>query len=411
MQDQINIFKISDLVGQKNDTQSKTLFTRKYNKIKNSQAVVEISSFKVANKSGNGGNVTVLKKKKDKSHNTSDIMWYHDEKMEYFRHLQESLPKKIKLFNQKKLSHNEQKKLQQEIEDIKNLKEENDYHEKTRDLISKYKDSETRNFESNDDSKGVMKYAQKYDNIEKKKLAEEYCRLLNNGMMINSNELVFQNNFCTECGSETKYIESFVTCIECGLVSSNSTHEFQISYKDLCDTMIKTNFAYKRTNRFKEILATLQAKENTGIPAFVLNAVKIEINKEYKKDLQTIDIKKMKEYLKKLSLTAYYDHAPNILNSINGIRAINIPEFIEDKFLQMFDLIQEPFEVVKTKVAPNRLSFLSYNYCFFKFCELLELEDLKKHFSLLKSVDKLRLQDKIWEGICDILDWEYIPSI
>jgi hypothetical protein len=30
---------------------------------------------------------------------------------------------------------------------------------------------------------------------------------------------------------------------------------------------------------------------------------------------------------------------------------------------------------------------------------------------LLKSRDKLKIQDKIWEKICEELDWPFYPSI
>ena len=50
-------------------------------------------------------------------------------------------------------------------------------------------------------------------------------------------------------------------------------------------------------------------------------------------------------------------------------------------------------------------------YVLYKFSELLELNDLLKHFSLLKSREKLQQQDAIWKNICKELQWEFIPSI
>jgi len=58
-----------------------------------------------------------------------------------------------------------------------------------------------------------------------------------------------------------------------------------------------------------------------------------------------------------------------------------------------------------------RKNFLSYSYVLHKFCQLLELDHLLKHFPLLKSREKLHQQDKIWKLICRDLQWEYIPSI
>ena len=79
-----------------------------------------------------------------------------------------------------------------------------------------------------------------------------------------------------------------------------------------------------------------------------------------------------------------------------------------EKLRIMFKQIQIPFE----KYCPkSRINFLSYSYVLHKFCELLELDDFIKCFPLLKSREKLIIQDKIWEKICFDLRWEYIPSV
>jgi hypothetical protein len=198
--------------------------------------------------------------------------------------------------------------------------------------------------------------------------------------------------------------------MDCGLVSEHSIPDYQHSYQTYQDTTYHTTFSYKRSNRFKEILSTIQAKEHIDIPNNVLNAIEDEINKENNLNRIDIDVAKIRFYLKKLSLTQYYDHIPNILKKINGIKAITIPIEIEDKFLEMFQTIQEPFETVRKQVCPLRQSFLSYHFVFYKFCELLDLHEYKHCFTLLKSNEKLKIQDEIWKGICKILNWEYIRS-
>jgi hypothetical protein len=59
----------------------------------------------------------------------------------------------------------------------------------------------------------------------------------------------------------------------------------------------------------------------------------------------------------------------------------------------------------------ERKNFLSYNYCLYKFCELLGLPH-KSLFKLLKGDKKLEKQDEIFKKICEDseLDWEFIPS-
>ena len=73
----------------------------------------------------------------------------------------------------------------------------------------------------------------------------------------------------------------------------------------------------------------------------------------------------------------------------------------------MFMMIQEPWEIYKPK---GRKKFLSYSYILYKFCELLELDDLLEYFPLLKSPEKLKEQDQVWKKFCGYLKWEYYPT-
>ena len=283
----------------------------------------------------------------------------------------------------------------------------------TQEVISRYQSlarTETTVGLKRDTRGAITRHIAKYDNVEKDRLTEEYCRLVNNGLMIDTNKLIFDTSRCQVCGGDTKISDGFVSCCDCGTVADNSVQDFQFSYKDMCEQVGRNSFSYKRINRFQEILSTLQGKENTEIPSDVMNAVQQEINKEWEPDLNSLNTVKIKYYLRKLSLTNYYEHAPHILNKINGIPPIQIPYEVEEKLKEMFLLIQEPFEKVKSEVCPKRISFLSYHFVLYKFCQLLELHEYQHCFTLLKSIDKLKLQDRIWKGICEIRGWPYYTS-
>jgi hypothetical protein len=64
-----------------------------------------------------------------------------------------------------------------------------------------------------------------------------------------------------------------------------------------------------------------------------------------------------------------------------------------------------------------RANFLSYPYLFYKFVELLGLEDYKKYVELLKSDEKLKTQDVYWKKLMNELSaidpnlWVFIPTI
>ena len=108
-------------------------------------------------------------------------------------------------------------------------------------------------------------------------------------------------------------------------------------------------------------------------------------------------IKLVKSYLKKLGYSKYYEHIPHIINRLNGQNAPFMSREDEEKLRHMFREIQPSF---KKHCPKGRRNFLSYGYVLYKFCELLEMDEYLACFPLLKNRDKLYLQDKTWQKIC-----------
>jgi hypothetical protein len=136
------------------------------------------------------------------------------------------------------------------------------------------------------------------------------------------------------------------------------------------------------------------------------------VRAEFKKNRisRTSEIKpsKVKQYLKKLGYSAYYENIHTIANTISGMPMLKLSPELEKKLKDMFNLIQDPFYRHK---SPKRKNFLSYNYVLYKFCELLGEDDLLIHFPLLKCQKNLHIQDTIWRKICEELSWEYIATV
>ena len=213
------------------------------------------------------------------------------------------------------------------------------------------------------------------------------CDTCDKEMTFSANEALF---FCDMCGHQ-----EFV------LIDSDKP-----SYKDPPREV--TYYAYKRINHFNEWLAQFQAKESTEIPEDIFQAILEELKKERITNPESIKPTKVREILKKLKCTNFYEHVPYILNRINGKNAPVMSREIEEKLRFMFKEIQSSFVKHRPK---NRSNFLSYSYVLYKFCELLELDDYLQCFPLLKNRDKLYNQDKIWQLICKDLSWEFIRSI
>ena len=213
---------------------------------------------------------------------------------------------------------------------------------------------------------------------------------------------------CPVCESEMHFAqnEAMLGCPDCGYQDFILVDSEKPSYKDPPREI--SYFAYKKINHLNEWLAQFQAKETTEIPQEIFEQIQTELKKERIVDTAKLKPSKLREILKKLKLSKYYEHVAHIMNRLNGVQAPVLSREVEDKLRFMFREIQPSF----IKHCPKgRSNFLSYSYVLYKFCQLLELDEFLPCFPLLKSREKLYMQDKIWESICNDMGWEFIKSI
>jgi len=213
---------------------------------------------------------------------------------------------------------------------------------------------------------------------------------------------------CPMCDNEMHFSqnEAMLGCPKCGYQDFILIDSEKPSYKEPPREI--SYFAYKKINHLNEWLAQFQAKETTEIPQEIFDQIQAELKKERISDTLKLKPSKLRDILKKLKLSKYYEHVAHIMNRLNGIQAPVLSREVEDKLRYMFREIQPSF----IKHCPKgRSNFLSYSYVLYKFCQLLELDEFLPCFPLLKSREKLFMQDKIWQCICDDMGWEFIKSI
>ena len=236
-------------------------------------------------------------------------------------------------------------------------------------------------------------YLQLEDPAMARNTVEEYddpwttCEMCNNEMIMCLNEA---NLTCSKCGHQ-----EFI------LVDSDKP-----SYKDPPREVCY--YAYKKINHFNEWLAQFQAKESTEIPNEIYDTILIQLKKERITNMSALKPTKLREILRKMKASKYYEHIPHIINRLNGQNAPFMSREDEEKLRHMFREIQPSF---KKHRPAGRRNFLSYGYILYKFCELLEMDEYLGCFPLLKNRDKLYLQDKTWEKICADQTWEYIRTV
>ena len=286
-------------------------------------------------------------------------------------------------------------------------------------LLNDYYNNNYSRTKGKSTSKGILDFFTETDNkledtgdtdiVYKEDILSRYISNINDEYLNKNFEDIEDNiHICINCNNNMLYKskESEIYCDTCGytdIILINNEKSFnkeiprEISY-----------FSYKRINHFNEWLAQFQAKETTDIPNEIYQKVSDELKKNINLDIKNITNKLVRDILKKLKLSKYYEHIPNISNIITGRTAPILTLHSEEILRSMFKDIQNPF----MKHCPvYRKNFLSYSYVLHKFCQLLELDEFLIYFPLLKSREKLQQQDKIWNNICLELDWQYIPSI
>ena len=242
----------------------------------------------------------------------------------------------------------------------------------------------------------------------KTKLVNEYLACTNN-KYINHKDGEFVNDTCKNC-FKGKMInlqfDAISICCECGkqdvLLAEQNRPIMVHDKKD------NSHYSYKRINHFREWCNQVQGKESTDIPDEVFEKILNELKKEKITDTKSITPKQMRSILKKIRTHKYYEHAPYIINRINGVPPPQFSPELEQTLANMFMQTQPLF----IKYAPaNRLNFISYSYILHKFFLCLEMKDYAKLFPLLKSRTKTAAMEEIFKKICAELGWKFYPSL
>lgn len=243
--------------------------------------------------------------------------------------------------------------------------------------------------------------------VSKKELFQQYASRMKLTTLL-TEERVDSLEHCEACNMAREEMngEGTLVCPGCGSEEYMMVVSDFPSFRD--PPKERNNYAYKKINHLNEILNQFQAKESTIIPDEVMHEVVCEIKKRRIQNVAELNEKDMREILKKLNRSKYYEHATHILSRLNGNPPPTITPEIEEKIRTMFQEIQAPFLLY---CPDDRTNFLSYSYILYKFFELLELDEYKVYFPLLKSRDRLIAHDEIWKKICDYLKWEFIQSI
>ncbi len=211
---------------------------------------------------------------------------------------------------------------------------------------------------------------------------------------------------CANCGgtsfdrgSNAGHVHCYYdVCNSCGAVVANT---YGMADSERFPARLTTS-NYKRIHHWHERISQLLLQESpiphddfVQIAERLLNGTHAVINKDV-----------IRGVLRSLNMQLYIEKWLQIIQRVTGIE----PPKPGGRLLQMLDQafteLQQPFKHFK---AQGRKNFLNYNYVFCRLFQKLGCAQFCMFFPLIKSRQKLRALDEMWESMVSSLQWEVKP--
>lgn len=250
-----------------------------------------------------------------------------------------------------------------------------------------------------------IQHTQPKPTLNKALLQEKYLYLTDKGYACSKSK-VSKIVYCTHCNIEKILCQSDAcyVCKECGeteyilIENETTTHKGDVEKQQ--------KYPYKKVNHLKEKLNQFQSKESSDASDEVCRVVIKDLKKK-RIDVKTCVPPDVMSILKKHRFTTAYEHLQQIYCKVSGANPITLSREIEETIINMFQSMQDSFH----KHCPEtRSNFLNYAYVLNKLFRILEMNEHARFFALLKSKDKLRDQDIIWNKVCKDMNWKFYSS-
>lgn len=173
------------------------------------------------------------------------------------------------------------------------------------------------------------------------------------------------------------------------------------------EQQVHNTYQYLLTVHMKSTLRRVQGKESAMVPKRVKDAVKERLEME-RVDISQLTPKKVKEVLKKLDLSAWYNHRQKICAAIANKKPYQFTAEEEDIILAIFERLIEPYNLYRPKTDEN---FPYYRYALHKILQLLGYpDDVLRDFPILKSRKNHQRKEAIWAKMMNFRGWPIYKS-
>lgn len=257
---------------------------------------------------------------------------------------------------------------------------------------------------------------------------------------------------CRKCKKNARYCECDLLCKRCGVIDFSIEDQGCYMVCNICGTILQDTsmlcqsgsnsqlnihpnltfteateqysfsssgrFNYKASEYFKNNINKLKGSVKKTINKEDLDKILTEItNQTNNTNKDQVDYLFIRNILKRLKLSIYYDNIYEILNNFFGKTIIDISGENEDLLLKMFNIVYKCWGCLKDDVKKypknythkefimnNRDNFFNYFFILYKFFEILGLNRYLKYIPMLKSQSKLFIQDIYWKYLIDFIN-------
>lgn len=115
-------------------------------------------------------------------------------------------------------------------------------------------------------------------------------------------------------------------------------------------------------------------------------------------------------FLKDLGYAKHYENIHLIHYNMTGIKPDDISH-LEDRLLSDFDEISDTYQILfKNRPGFERKNFINTQYVLYQLLQKYNHACNKKHFTILKTIDRKSFHDKVTREIFLKLGWTFHPS-
>ena len=260
----------------------------------------------------------------------------------------------------------------------------------------------------------------KKDNeIERKKedLVDQFLDIAKLYIPINTYKKEISTKLSCDCGNTSEFItnDTNVICENCG--REHNIHTIHTNFKDIDRVNLSQKYKYSRHVYFRETVNRYEGKQNKKINKKVYDDLEkwftkhnLLINNDTDKTFYERHLKISKEHvymaLSETGNNLHYEDINLLHNQFTGIPCPDVSEFRDDLF-DDFNKVMNVYESIDV----DRVNSLNSQYILYQLLRRRKIRVNENDFGMLKTRERLIEYDEIYQKICLVLEWTFIPTV